>query len=178
MEDSRCPFSPRTQLDSEASSVSSERDSAFPVDSPLDSEGSNLYFERDGEFPVRNLGSYSDEARSVFSERREESEFSVAPVLDSEADSGTGSVCEEEADEAQDQEEKSSASRKLIQPDLLAMSQLLNFDEEDEASDSEEEVPEVATAMEVKREEGVGGSCEEGGGGTLNLTLDEVRHIR
>ena len=27
------------------------------------------------------------------------------------------------------QEEKSSASRKLIQPDLLAMSQLLNFDE-------------------------------------------------
>ena len=101
------------------------------------------------------------------------------------------------------QEEKSSASRKLIQPDLLAMSQLLNFDEvilmpapfptqssrvlpashacllqEDEASDSEEEVPEVATAREVKREEGVGGSCEEGGGGTLNLTLDEVRHIR
>ena len=39
-------------------------------------------------------------------------------------------------------------------------------------------MPEVATATEVKREEGVGGSCEEGGGGTLNLTLDEVRHIR
>ena len=106
MEGSGCPLTPRTQLDSEASSVSSERDSAFPVDSPLDSEGSNLYFERDGEFPVRNLGSYSDEARSVFSERREESEFSVAPVLDSEADSGTGSVCEEEADEAQDQVSK------------------------------------------------------------------------
>ena len=42
------------------------------------------------------------------------------------------------------------------------------FPQEDEASDSEEEVPEVATATEVKREEG----------GTLNLTLDEVRHIR
>ena len=89
------------------------------------------------------------------------------------------------------QEEKSSASRKLIQPDLLAMSQLLNFDEvrqpdcgrdkqiifvtqEDEASDSEEEVPEVA-AIEDKREER-SGSLE--GGTTLNLTLEEVRHIR
>ena len=87
------------------------------------------------------------------------------------------------------QEEKNS--RKLIQPDLLAMSQLLNFDEvrqpdcgrdkqiifvtqEDEASDSEEEVPEVA-AIEDKREER--GSSEEGGT-TLNLTLEEVRHIR
>ena len=40
--------------------------------------------------------------------------------------------------------------------------------QEDEASDSEEEVPEVAPATEVKREEG----------GTLNLTLEEVRHIR
>ena len=87
------------------------------------------------------------------------------------------------------QEEKNS--RKLIQPDLLAMSQLLNFDEvrqpdcgrdkqiifvtqEDEASDSEEEVPEVA-AIEDKREER-SGSLE--GGTTLNLTLEEVRHIR
>ena len=87
------------------------------------------------------------------------------------------------------QEEKNS--RKLIQPDLLAMSQLLNFDEvrqpdcgrgkqiifvtqEDEASDSEEEVPEVA-AIEDKREER--GVSEEGGT-TLNLTLEEVRHIR
>ena len=87
------------------------------------------------------------------------------------------------------QEEKNS--RKLIQPDLLAMSQLLNFDEvrqphcgrdkqiifvtqEDEASDSEEEVPEVA-AIEDKREER-GSSLE--GGTTLNLTLEEVRHIR
>ena len=46
--------------------------------------------------------------------------------------------------------------------------------QEDEASDSEEEVPEVA-AIEDKREER--GSSEEGGT-TLNLTLEEVRHIR
>ena len=46
--------------------------------------------------------------------------------------------------------------------------------QEDEASDSEEEVPEVA-AIEDKREER-GSSLE--GGTTLNLTLEEVRHIR
>ena len=34
----------------------------------------------------------------------------------------------------------------------------------------------VTTATEVKREEGVGSSSLEGG--TLNLTLEEVRHIR
>ena len=46
--------------------------------------------------------------------------------------------------------------------------------QEDEASDSEEEVPEVV-AIEDKREER-SGSLE--GGTTLNLTLEEVRHIR
>lgn len=80
------------QLDSEASSVSSDRDSAFP----LDPEGSPLYFE----------SGYSEEGRRVYSER--EAEFLVAPVLDSEADSGTGSVCEEEADDAQDQVSKTT----------------------------------------------------------------------
>ena len=84
LEDSGCPLTP--QLDSEASSVSSEKDSDA---SPLDSEGSPAYFS------VRNLA-----RPDVYSE----AEYSVAPlVLDSEADSGTGSVCEEEADEAQDQ---------------------------------------------------------------------------
>ena len=87
LEDSGCPLTP--QLDSEASSVSSEKDSVFPDASPLDSEGSPAYFS------VRNLA-----RPDVYSE----AEYSVAPlVLDSEADSGTGSVCEEEADEAQDQ---------------------------------------------------------------------------
>ena len=84
LEDSGCPLTP--QLDSEASSVSSEKDSNA---SPLDSEGSPAYFS------ARNLA-----RPDVYSE----AEYSVAPlVLDSEADSGTGSVCEEEADEAQDQ---------------------------------------------------------------------------
>ena len=65
------------------------------------------------------------------------------------------------------QEDKSSAARKLIQPDLVAMSQLLNFDEEvrkrvivkrkvfkisfkeEDASESEEEeVPEVVEELE------------------------------
>ena len=80
-------LTPIAQLDSEASSVSSDRDSAFP----LDPEGSPLYFE----------SGYSEEGRRVYSET--EAEYLVAPVLDSEADSGTGSVCEEEADDAQDQ---------------------------------------------------------------------------
>ena len=85
LEDSGCPLTP--QLDSEASSVSSEKDSVFPDASPLDSDPAY--------FSVRNLA-----RPDVYSE----AEYSVAPlVLDSEADSGTGSVCEEEADEAQDQ---------------------------------------------------------------------------
>ena len=114
-------LTPIAQLDSEASSVSSDRDSAFP----LDSEGRSLYFERDGEYSpvsysemegmpvyserelvapvldsVTNLGGFSVEvARGVYSER----DLSERPVLDSEADSGTGSVCEEEADDAPDQ---------------------------------------------------------------------------
>ena len=84
LEDSDCPLTP--QLDSEASSVSSEKDSDG---SPLDSDPAY--------FSARNLA-----RPDVYSER--EAEYSVAPlVLDSEADSGTGSVCEEEADEAQDQ---------------------------------------------------------------------------
>ena len=113
-------LTPIAQIDSEASSVSSDRDSAFP----LDSEGSPLYFETDGEFSpvsysgmegmpvyserelvapvldsVTNLGGFSVEVgRGVYSEER--------PVLDSEADSGTGSVCEEEADDAPDQVSK------------------------------------------------------------------------
>ena len=82
LEDSGCPLTP--QLDSEASSVSSEKDSDA---SPLDSDPAY--------FSARNLA-----RPDVYSE----AEYSVAPlVLDSEADSGTGSVCEEEADEAQDQ---------------------------------------------------------------------------
>ena len=86
------------------------------------------------------------------------------------------------------QEDKSSAARKLIQPDLVAMSQLLNFDEEvkkdglngkvfkisfkeEDASESEEEeVPEV----EDEKRKG----SRMGEEGTLNLTLEEVRHIR
>ena len=100
MEGLGCPaLTPIAQLDSEASSVSSDRDSAISHDP----EGSPLYFSGDGEYSVRNVG-YPEEARPVYSER--EAEYLVAPVLDSEADSGTGSVCEEEADDAQDQVSK------------------------------------------------------------------------
>ena len=103
MEGSGCSLTPR--LDSDGSSVSSERDPA----SPFDSEGSPLYFEREANYSVRNLAGFSEDARGsvVYSEVEEEAErYSVAPVLDSEADSGTGSVCEEEADDAQDQVSK------------------------------------------------------------------------
>ena len=112
-------LTPSAQLDSEASSVSSDRDSAFP----LDSEGSPLYFGGDRDYSpvgfsgmegmpelvapvldsVRNLGGFSEEVRrGVYSER----DLVERPVLDSEADSGTGSVCEEEADDAPDQVSK------------------------------------------------------------------------
>jgi len=94
---------------------------------------------------------HSDMSQSQFSDGTDSpgdvTDPGTSTSTSSEADySGTASVCSEEHEDY-DGSLGREGSRKLIKPDLLAMSQLLNFDEEEEDDlESEEDCDEEKSA--------------------------------
>jgi len=81
---------------------------------------------------MSGVGGAGETSPSVASESTSEASEANSSANSSEADySGSASVCSEE-DGSDTCSLAREGSRKLIKPDLLAMSQLLNFDEEEE----------------------------------------------
>jgi len=96
---------------------------------------------------------HSDMSQSQFSDGTDSpggdvTDPGTSTSTSSEADySGTASVCSEEHEDCDGSSLGREGSRKLIKPDLLAMSQLLNFDEEEEDDlESEEDCDEEKSA--------------------------------